>query len=512
MKIPKFFKKKRNIWIIVILVLVVLLSSFFIFANKNNAKAIQTGFALRQDLKQTVLATGQVVSGTDLSLGFQAGGIVRRVSVKEGDEVQEGQTLAVLDQSSALATLTTAQGSLAQAKANYEKLLAGATPQDVKITEDAVTSAQHDLKSSYDSTLITLNDAYTKIFNSYATVISVQNSYFSASDQQGLKVSNSVLTINTDMQAVKTYVDTAKSSQSSGDIDNAVSQMLLVLNDIFNHLSVIRSQLDEGIYYNKVSSTDKASIDTQKVNINTVLTNITTAKQSIVSDGIALQKAQHQLDLKKAPPTQAEIDLAKAQMLSAQGQVDAAQATLHNMVITAPMSGTITEVNIKAGEQATAMAKVIVLQNTQDLHTEADVSEANIAALVVGQDIDYTFDALGPDKHFQGKILTINPASTVVSGVVNYKVTGSLDVIPEIKPGMTANMTILVSTKSSALSVPSTSIINKNSKQYVKVIDDQKKKTYHEVQVQTGLEADGGLVEIISGISDGQEIVTYMKP
>ena len=154
----------------------------------------------------------------------------------------------------------------------------------------------------------------------------------------------------------------------------------------------------------------------------------------------------------------------------------------------------------------------MILQDIENLHTEADVSEANIASLQVDQIIDYTFDALGPDKHFTGKVLTINPSSTVVSGVVNYKVTGSLDDIPEIKPGMTANMTILVAQKDNVLSIPSTAIINKNSKQYVRVIDDSKKKTYHEVQVQTGLQADGGLVEIISGLNDGEEIVTYIKP
>ena len=55
-------------------------------------------------------------------------------------------------------------------------------------------------------------------------------------------------------------------------------------------------------------------------------------------------------------------------------------------------------------------------------------------------------------------------------------------------------------------------IINKNDKQYVRVIDDPKNKTYHQVQVQTGLQADGGLVEITSGLNDGQEIVTYVKP
>ncbi len=156
--------------------------------------------------------------------------------------------------------------------------------------------------------------------------------------------------------------------------------------------------------------------------------------------------------------------------------------------------------------------EVIVLQDVGNLHTEADVSEANVASLQLGQSIDYTFDALGPDKHFQGKVLTINPASTIISGVVNYKVTGNLDNIPNIKPGMTANMTILVAKKDNVLAIPSTAVINKNNKQYVKVIDDSKKKTYHEVQVQTGLPADGGLIEVVSGLEDRQEIITYIKP
>jgi multidrug efflux pump subunit AcrA (membrane-fusion protein) len=108
-------------------------------------------------------------------------------------------------------------------------------------------------------------------------------------------------------------------------------------------------------------------------------------------------------------------------------------------------------------------------------------------------------------------VLTVNPASTVVSGVVNYKVTGSLEKIPEVKPGMTANMTIKVAEKKNVLVVPSGAIINKNGKHIVKVINDSKKKTFTEVEVEVGLSADGGLTEIISGLKDGQEVVTYMK-
>ncbi len=167
--------------------------------------------------------------------------------------------------------------------------------------------------------------------------------------------------------------------------------------------------------------------------------------------------------------------------------------------------------DIKLGEQAVSGKEVVKLLNVTELHEEAAVSEADIASVAVGQTIDNTFDALGPDKHFSSKVLTINPASTIVSGVVNYKVTGSLENIPGVKPGMTANMVIQVADKKEVLTVPSSAIVNKNNKKVVRVIDDPEKKTYHEVEVETGLEADGGLTEILGGLSEGQSIVTYIK-
>jgi multidrug efflux pump subunit AcrA (membrane-fusion protein) len=81
----------------------------------------------------------------------------------------------------------------------------------------------------------------------------------------------------------------------------------------------------------------------------------------------------------------------------------------------------------------------------------------------------------------------------------------------KLKPGMTDNMTITVAEKKNALVIPSSAIINKDNKHIVRVINDPKKKTYTEVSVETGLEADGGLTEITSGLNVGQEVVTYIK-
>jgi HlyD family secretion protein len=508
MKIPKFFRKKRNIWIIAIVIVLIILGSF-LFGGKKNTNSIQIGFVTKQNLQETVLSTGQVVSGTDLGLSFQGSGVVRTISVKEGDKVAQGQVLASLNQSSALANLISAQGALAQAQASYDKLINGATPAEIQSSQDAITLAKVNLSNTYNGALATLNNAYTAIYNAYSKVVDLKNNYFLSQDTQGLQVQNSKDDINNNVADAKSAIDQANSPAS---IDSAVTNLSNYLNSTFYSLQTVRDQCDQGIYYYKVSAADRTSLDAQKTAVSAALSSINALQGSIASYKVALQTSENNLSAKQASPRQEDIDLAQAQILSAQGQVDSAQAVLNNLIIVAPSSGTITQVDIKVGESATPSKEVMVLQDIGDLHAEADVSEANVASLQVGQSIDYTFDALGPDQHFAGKVLTINPASTVISGVVDYKVKGSLDNVPNIKPGMTANMTTLVAKKDNVLAVPSTAVINKNNKQYVKVIDDSKNKTYHEVQVQIGMQADGGLIEITSGLNDGQEIVTYIKP
>ncbi|OGZ79354.1 MAG: hypothetical protein A2528_02300 [Candidatus Staskawiczbacteria bacterium RIFOXYD2_FULL_37_9] len=489
----KFWSKKKIIWGIIIL-LIVLVILFLTFGRKNNAGAIQTGFAKNQNLEETVLSTGQVVSGTNLSLSFQSSGVARKVSVAEGDKVYQGQVLASLNQSSALA-------SLAQAQANYDKLINGATPNDIQSYKDAVALADINLNNAYNGAFGALNTGYTAISNAYLTAKSVQDTYFLTADSSWGPVYENVNNINNKLAIVK---DTINYTNNTSAIDLAISNSVNSLASVLASLQVIRDQTNTDLHKDSVTDADKTSIDSQKTAVSSALSSLNTLQSSLASSKVSLQTAQHNLAAKQSAARSEDVDFAR-------GQVDAARAVLNNQIIVAPESGIITQVDIKVGEQAVASKEVMILQNISDLHAEADVSEANIAALQTGQQIDYTFDALGPDRHFTGKVLTINPASTVISGVVNYKVKGSLENVPEIKPGMTANMTILAAQKDNALAVPATAVRSKNNKQYVRVIDDPKTKKYHEVEVKTGLQADGGLVEILSGLFDNQEIVTYMK-
>jgi len=518
----KIFSKKRVIWGIVILVVAGIGTLIYFSGKKNAAANITTDTVKSQNLEQTVLATGQVVSSIDLDLSFQTGGVIKNVMVKEGDQVKSGQTLAVLDQSNARASLLGAQGSLAQAQANYQKVLAGASSEAISVAEKAVQSAQvaldnanTNLSSTQAQQGTAVSNAYSALLNSTIVAIPSSNNL----DTVSLTITGAYTGANQGSYAINLYntnnglrFQTIGLETADGNVGTVPVPMgAKGLSIQFNGKPLTSDTWTVNIP-NTSASNYIANNNAYQTALKTHDSAISTAQSQVGSAQAALAQSQANLDQQRAAARPADIAFAKAQILSAEGQVASASAAYNNTILTAPANGTITQVDTKVGEQATPMQEVMVLQNVGDLHAEADVSEANVASLSLGQSVDYTFDALGPDRHFSGVIKTINPASTLVSGVVDYKVTASMDNVPDIKPGMTANMTILVAKRDNVLAVQNSAIINQDGKQYIRVVDNSQTKTYHQVEVQTGLQADGGLVEITSGLTEGQEIVTYIKP
>ncbi|MFH1366238.1 MAG: efflux RND transporter periplasmic adaptor subunit [Patescibacteria group bacterium] len=524
MKVKTFFTKKKIIWTVVILFLLFL--GFLIFNKKTDTSGIQTGIVEQQDIQKTVLATGQVVSSTDLDLSLQSSGIVKKVLVKEGDVVSAGQILVVLDQSIALANLESAQGSFSQAQANYNKISAAATTQDIMVSQSAVDAASTTLQNAKQNLVRDLSISYGNVNSSVLSntnnlFLSPQSSNpqfnltgtFQTNPQLVYDVNSGRVGVNSVLEKWRKEIEAMTLGEIS--VDQVVLNSLSYTTTVKNHLSELLNLLTSHTLLSTASATSlttaQTSITATKTIVDSAYTIITNDNQAVKSAESSLDQAQASLILKKAPARPEDIDIAKAQVLSAEGALHSAQAALNNTVLRAPANGTITQIDTKIGELVQATKEVIKLLNVGELHTEALVSEADIASVSVGQLIDNTFDALGPDKHFTTVVLTVNPASTVISGVVNYKVTGSLEKIPEIKPGMTANMTINVAEKKNVLVIPSSAIINRNGSHYVRVVNNPEEKTYNEVEVETGLLADGGLVEITSGLSAGEEIVTFLK-
>ncbi len=419
------------------------------------------------------------------------------------------------------AALTSAEGGLDQARANYQKVLDGSSDQQIAVAQEAVDAAQVAVTNASSSLATTQAQQDTAVQNAYTTLLNSGNSAVPSSGNSD----------NTIPVITGTYSGT---NQGVYDITiySTGSGLQFNLSGLETSSGPVRGQPvamgGNGLYIqfsSNPSTTDSWTVSIPNTYSSSYLTNynayqavlknrdseIAAAQDQLNSSETALAQAQASLNEQTAQAQPADIAAAQAQIVSAQGQAQQAQANLADTVITAPSDGTITSVDTKVGEQAPALQEAIILQDVNNLHVEADVSEADVASLQPGQSVDITFDALGPDRHFAGTVLSIDPGATVISGVVDYLVKASIPQISDVKPGMTANMTILVAQKQNVLAVPSSAIISQNGNEYVRVIDDPKKKTYHQAQVQTGLNADGGLVEITSGLSAGQSVVTYIK-
>lgn len=490
----KRIAKKKRTWFILGIVLLIL--GISIFRPNPDIKNIVTEIIELKDLKQTVLATGQVVSNTDLNLSFNTSGIVKDIKVKVGDKVKAGQVLANLNQDTELASLTSAQGVLAAAKARLKKTIEGATNEEITLSE--ITLKQTKLTQD-----ILVNNAYQNLLNSTPEAVPEDGeSDYSAPVISGTYSLGKEGKINLSMY----YSSGGRSFTLSGLVEGTGSVDTITPQPIGNSGLYIQfpTGADSDISDWVIEIPNKKAAD--------YLANYNAYKAAVSQAEFAIDQRTAELSLKKAEARQSDIDLANADILSAQGQVAQAQARYNNTRIIAPVDGTITSVDIKIGELAGALEEAIILQDVSNMYIESNINEANIIGLSVGMPVEITFDAFGVEKIFKGSVASIDPSSTLISGVVNYKIKVSVQDVPDLRPGMTANMTINVQEKDSIIAIPTRSILtNKDGTKSVRIITDSKKKKYKETPITTGLNGDGSLVEITSGLRVGDEFVVLIK-
>lgn len=516
------FQNKKLYWYLG-LALVIIVVLVLVFRGRNNAQNILTDTVKRQNLQRTVLATGEVTSETNVNLSFKSSGIVRKINVKVGQQVKEGDVLANLDQKDQLASLTQAKGSLAQARANYNKVIAGADTPAVLVAKSALQSAQTALtnaQSAYEAT-VKLQDTNVKnaLHNLYNGNLTAELVKYQA-DRAEITIGGAYqgndsgayyfqLNLGSSLELKYWGLETGSIKLKRG------VPAVLGTKGLFITVGATGDVPYGSIYTINIPNTKGTNYLANKTSYDTAVQTrdqaVLSAQNAIDSARSALQQAQASFDQVVSAARPEDVEVARAQVLAAQGQVEGAEAMVESTLIRAPADGTITAIEVKVGEPASPTTTAIVLQDIQNLYVEANVSEANIAGLAVGQDVEYTFDAIDSGVKFKGNINRIDPASTVVAGVVNFKITASVEKVEVIKPGMTANLKIVDQSRENVLTIPNRAIVLKEGGQYVRLITNAKKKTFEEVPVGLGVIGDGGLQEIVSGLNEGDEIVTDLK-
>ena len=138
---------------------------------------------------------------------------------------------------------------------------------------------------------------------------------------------------------------------------------------------------------------------------------------------------------------------------------------------------------------------------------EANIPEADIAKVKIGDSAAITLDAYGNDVVFDAKVIRIDPAEIIIDGVATYKTTFQfLREDERVKSGMTANIDILTAKKSGVLVIPQRAITQQGNEQFVQISLGQNK--FETRKVVVGLRGFDGNAEIISGLNENDQIVS----
>ncbi|MCB7106431.1 efflux RND transporter periplasmic adaptor subunit [Streptococcus oralis] len=209
-----------------------------------------------------------------------------------------------------------------------------------------------------------------------------------------------------------------------------------------------------------------------------------------------------------------QISDAKDNRADAVTQLNKAQAQLDAATVLSTLEGTVVEVNRNVSKSPTGNSQVVVhVVSNENLQVKGELSEYNLANLSVGQEVTFT-SKVYQDKSWTGKISYISDypknngeaANAALGGNTGSKYPYTVDVtseIGELKQGF--SVSVEVKNKSKAILVPLTSIVTENDKNYVWLVDDQKKAK--KVEVTLG-NADADNQEITSGLTDGAKVIS----
>jgi len=352
----------------------------------------------------------------------------------------------------------------------------------------ALTKAgSKDIALTYSSTMAAVNKTFASL-----------NYCFSALENSAISV-----------DLTQTELDTFKSGISTqiGYLSTAISALQTAKQDLDDaNLTYDTKVADAQTSLASAILTARQTLATTKV---TNAQSLASAESKVSTTRQTWQVSEAQLNQLLATARQEDISLKRASVLQAQAQLDLANSQIEQNTIKAPLAGVVTKIDFEVGEQTTPSQTVITMLTDHTFVLELDISETDISKLKLGNQAVMTIDAYGEDIQFSGEVLFIEPAETEIQGVVYYKIKINFDPgTMEIKPGMTATATITTAEKDNVLMIPMRAVLEKDKQKIVRVLSGQKPV---EVPVTVGLLGDGGMVEVLSGIKVGDEVVTYIK-
>ena len=488
--------KKGRRWLVLCVLAVAVIGGGTAFLSRTRAKAAKaetiytTASVEKRSITNALTGSGTLQPADSYTVTTLVSGEVLSDTFEEGDIVEKDQLLYTIDSSDVSTTETQAQTNYTQAlKAKYPTADISGTVSEVYVSNgDAVSagtelcriSASNDLTIDFQFSYAKDGDFYVgqpaKIYlNGYAGYI----------DGTVAQIGSSSVANGTGMKMTTVRVKAANPGLVSGDCTASAV--------VGNYTSYGQTTVKVG-----TGSTITASASGK-------VSGLTLMPGDSVSSGQRI-----------CTITGDSVD---NQLQNAKASLENAQDRLDDYMVTSPITGTVVEKTVKAGDNvgtgSNSNNTLCIIYDLSYLQMTLNIDELDIDNVEVGQTVNVTSDAK-EGQTFTGVVTKVSVVGTTSGGTTTYPVTVRIDDTDGLRPGMNVDAEIVLSSADGVLAIPSlavnrgdTVLVTSDSPSAANALEQEAPEGYAYVQVTTGV-SDDSYIEITSGLQEG-DTVAYLR-
>ena len=488
--------KKGRRWIVLCVLAVAVIGGGTAFLSRTRAKAAKaettytTASVEKRSITNALTGSGTLQPADSYTVTTLVSGEVLSDTFEEGDIVEKDQLLYTIDSTDVSTTETQAQTNYTQAlKAKYPMADISGTVSEVYVSNgDAVSagtelcriSASNDLTIDFQFSYAKDGDFYVgqpaKIYlNGYAGYI----------DGTVAQIGSSSVANGTGMKMTTVRVKAANPGLVSGDCTASAV--------VGNYTSYGQT--------------------TVKVGTGSTITATASGKVSglTLMPGDSVSSGQRICTI-----TGDSVD---NQLKNAKASLESAQDRLDDYMVTSPITGTVVEKTVKAGDNvgtgSNSNNTLCIIYDLTYLEMTLNIDELDIDNVEVGQTVNVTSDAK-EGQTFTGVVTKVSVVGTTSGGTTTYPVTVRIDDTDGLRPGMNVDAEIVLFSADGVLAIPSlavnrgdTVLVTSDSPSAANALEQEAPEGYAYVQVTTGV-SDDSYIEITSGLQEG-DTVAYLR-
>lgn len=455
----------------------------------------------RRDIVNVYDGSGTINAADSYTVKSLVTGTVLTADFELGDSIEKGDILYTIDISDVENNLASAQLSVEQAQRNYDDIadmqnvrtrISGEVSSFAVAAGDAVQAGQ---------TVATIRD----------TSVMLLAVDFPAAEAQSFVAGQAAQVMpDTTFETLNGTIRSVSGADPAGDASLMTCTVTIAVPNA-GSLTTAQAAVAQ---VNGVSSLNSAHFTYQREE-TVVAAASGTVSELCVKEGSTVRQDDVILritgkDLDKQTKNAADS------LRAAELQMSSAEKTISHYTIDAPISGTIVDKKVKAGDKLsandTAMQNLCTIYDMSYLEMKLNVDELKIRSLEVGQEVEITADAV-PGETYKGVISSILVAGTTANGSTSYPVTVRIDDMGELLPGMNATAKITTASVKNVLALPNAALVRGS---YVLVTKDSPSAAnaetsmtapdgYVYVKVTTGI-SDDDYIEVKSGLQEGDTI------